>query len=103
MDYINNILTVKLDECYAKHKQLSSKLASRIGNNKDYKDLAQNFSSKNVDDNSNENNTSIKELNTDNNLELVMIDIVKNSSKYNTISRMISIRDRIYETSIKGR
>jgi hypothetical protein len=104
MDYINNILNVKLDECYTKHKQLSSRLALKIEDNKNYKDLEQDVSSKNIDDNLNENNKSLNELNTDNNnLESIMIDMVKNSSKYNTISRMISIRDKIYETSIKGR
>lgn len=78
---IDNILSKLLDTSYKKHKEITSNIANLIENNQN-----------------NENKqTQPKEL------ESYMAELIKNTSKYNATTRFINIRNRIYETSIKGR
>ncbi|MCX7905444.1 MAG: hypothetical protein N2446_01925 [Elusimicrobiales bacterium] len=75
------LLTKLLNTNYQKQKEISSNIANLIEK------------SQKQDINVNENKT----------LETYMAELIKNSSKYNAATRLISIRSKIYETSIKGR
>lgn len=78
---IDNIISKLLDTTYKKHKQITSNIA-------------------NIIEDSSKNEKKEIESKT---LESYMAELMKNTSKYNAATRFLNIRNKIYETSIKGR
>lgn len=78
---IDNIISRLLDTTYKKHKQITSSIA-------------------NIIEDSSKNEKKEIESKT---LESYMAELMKNTSKYNAATRFLNIRNKIYETSIKGR
>jgi flagellar basal body rod protein FlgB len=84
---IDNLIYKKLDEGYLKHKRISSNIA---GIELDKKNNPRDFKAEN----------SIDQASS---LEFHMAELLKNASKYNTLTRAVSQRSRIYEAAVKGR
>lgn len=84
---IDNLIYNKLDEGYLKHKKISSNIAGMELDKKN-------------------NKTDLKTENSIDqslSLEFHMAELLKNASKYNTLTRAVSQRSRIYEAAVKGR
>lgn len=82
---IDNIILSKLNEGYDKHKKIANNIASLIVDKKE------------------NNSKTDSNLDPSSSLEFHMAELIKNSSKYNSLARFFTERIRIYESSIKGR
>lgn len=78
----DNMLLKLLETSYKRHKEIASSIANIVENHL--------------------GGIKKKETNT-NTLESYMGELIKNTSRYNAATRFINIRNKIYETSIRGR
>ncbi len=102
MDSLNALISKKLDDAYIKQKNIASSL-SMLGvsaKNKSYENVKSALES-----GPEKSPEAAKEEESmfASSLESHMAEMIKNAGRYNALTRTLSIRNRIYETAVKGR